>query len=318
MSEQDRPELRSCLVCGAQQWRARLASQDYITLQWFSIFECNDCGLAVTSPLPQGHAIVDFYPRRYRTNRHGATAGLRLALRQLAVDRTMPRGGKGTLLDIGCGDGSFALWMKRAGWDVSATEIDPRTIDCLKARGVNGMLQDQAFSDLDRQFDIITCWHVLEHVEHPEALLEWARRILRPGGVFQVTVPNYQSHQSKLSRGRWFHLDVPRHRVHFAPSNLRSFLEAHGFNVYRMQRVAWEYDWLGAIQSPLNGICTRPNVLFESMTGNMSWSERRKEFGTPDLIKSYVGAAILAGGAIPLVLLDWMLDGGATLTAHCR
>lgn len=85
-----------------------------------------------------------------------------------------------------------------------------------------------------------------------------------------------------------------------------------------MQRVAWEYDWLGAIQSPLNGICTRPNVLFESMTGNMSWSERRKEFGTPDLIKSYVGAAILAGGAIPLVLLDWMLDGGATLTAHCR
>src|ERR1700761_1799876 len=134
-----------CASCGHDAWTTWLTDlTDYLTGDSFGIARCNHCGLRMTQPLPLGEAIGKYYPKRYRGNRHGFTGPIRSALRRRAVARCFPPGFRGRLLDIGCGDGSFAVHMKARGWEVCATEIDPETIDRLRAEGIDAKLSATA------------------------------------------------------------------------------------------------------------------------------------------------------------------------------
>ena len=134
---------------------------------------------------------------------------------------------------------------------------------------------DEAFRDgFSAPFDTITCWHVLEHVQHPMALAKWAHANLKPGGIFQVTVPNLASWQARMFDKDWLHLDVPRHRYHFSPDTLAKLLDDAGFEIVHSTTFALEYDLFGWLQSALNRVCTRPNVLFEKLTAKTTPAQR--------------------------------------------
>lgn len=307
-----------CLVCGHDTWSADLAGlTDYLTEETFAIHRCGNCGLLVTQPLPQGETISRYYPRQYRGNRHAFTGGMRSGLRRKAVESCFEKGFRGRLLDIGCGDGSFALQMKARGWDVSATEIDPRTIERLSTLGINAKLPHEAHTaGFAEKFDAITCWHVLEHVENPRQLTEWVRSQLAPGGVFQPTVPNLNCLQAKVFGRHWVHLDVPRHRQHFSPATLRALLEKAGFQIERQSSFALEYDWFGVIQSALNPLCSRPNVLFDRLTH--APVDGGKPISKTDVILSYTAAPLIAIASLPAITAAALFGDGATLTFTCR
>ena len=74
--------------------------------------------------------------------------------------------------------------------------------------------------------DLVVLWHVLEHLDVPAATLDRIRGWLKPGGRLVVAVPNISSVQAQIGEDRWFHQDVPRHRVHFSPEGLGALLEA--------------------------------------------------------------------------------------------
>ena len=308
----------TCCSCGCDAWSPQVNDlTDYLTQETFEIHRCNNCGVQMTQPLPTGDAIGRFYPLKYRSNRHGFTGGLRSALRRRAVESNFPQGFRGRVLDIGCGDGSFALAMLKDGWKVSATEIDPNTVDRLRAGGVDAKLSHVAEAEgFDQRFDAITTWHVMEHVEHPRQVVEWARSQLAPGGIFQVTVPNVDSLQAKIFGRNWVHLDVPRHRQHFSPATLRSMVEHAGFEVERQSNFALEYDWFGVIQSALNGICSMPNVLFDKLT-NASLDEHNP-IPMTDTAISYALLPGLAVASLPVILLAAAVGDGATLTLTCK
>jgi len=230
----------SCDSCGADAWSPQTADlTDYLTHETFQIRRCSNCGLQMTTPLPTGEEIARYYPERYRGNRHGGTGGVRSILRQRAVQACFPRGFRGRLLDIGCGDGSFARHMRAHGWEVCATEIDGESVDCLRRAGINAKLSHDAEAEgFDKPFDAITCWHVMEHLEHPRRVTEWVKTQLAKDGVFQVTVPNSDSLQAKVFGRHWVHLDVPRHRQHYTPATLRALVEHAGFAVGRQSNFA--------------------------------------------------------------------------------
>lgn len=302
----------TCELCGNDRWSQQLDGlTDYLTGETFSVCRCRSCGLAVTDPMPGEGVIARYYPARYRTERQKFTAGLRVKRRASAAG-----GPGGRLLDLGCGSGEFAVEMRRRGWETAVTEINPHVLDELRAHGIEAKSADDATRDgFAEPFDVITCWHVLEHVEHPLALARWVRSQLKPGGVFQVAVPNVGSWQAATFGPDWFHLDVPRHRYHFTPPTLTRLLQEGGFDVVATSTFALEYDVFGVLQSALNRVCGAPNVLFERITarnGDAADLPRR------DLALSYALAGPLVGVSVPAALASWAAGRGATLTVACR
>ena len=119
-----------------------------------------------------------------------------------ATERHFAASFKGRLLDVGCGTGAFAMEMKRRGWQTAVTEINDAVLSDMRTEGMEAKLPaDAAHDGFSAPFDGITAWHVLEHIHHPVALANWARTQLKPGGIFQVTVPNLASWQARVRGG---------------------------------------------------------------------------------------------------------------------
>jgi SAM-dependent methyltransferase len=306
-----------CAICGADVWRPHFQGLiDHLTGERFDVERCGGCAVLATRPPPPADQVGRFYPPRYRGNRHAFTGGLRDALRRRAVEARFPKGFRGRLLDVGCGSGAFARHMRARGWDVAATEIDAGTVERLRADGIDAKLPAEADATgfAGGPFNAVTCWHVMEHVEHPAALARWVATQLAPGGVFQATVPNVASWQARLFGRRWMHLDVPRHRHHFTPATFQSLLGASGLTVEGRANVALEYDWFGVIQTALDVACSRPNVLFDRLTS-------APEAGRASALDMAVSAALagpLAAVALPPLVVGWAVGDGATLTLTCR
>ena len=334
LTKQDLPP---CPCCGATDYRVALRNvRDYISGEAFNIFRCRHCTLGIIDPMPNDQEMGRYYPPRYRVNRHAGTGGMRVKLRARALEQRFPRAFRGKLLDIGGGDAAFGLLMRQRGWEVSVTEMDAEVVSKLCRLGLDAHVPEAAAAlHWAGRFDAITCWHVLEHVNRPAEMLRWVRGILAPQGVFQVTVPDSESWQARVGGRCWLHLDVPRHRYHFSRRTLETLLVGADLPPLTWTNFALEYDWFGAIQTILNGICTRPNVLFEMMTkpkrrtlgsaeltdqtgGTVAVPPRSAPLALRDVITSISLALPIATLTLPLCLTEWITGGGATLTATCR
>ncbi len=148
--------------------------------------------------------------------------------------RSVPGPPRGTLLDVGCGDGAYLAVMKRLGWDVRGLEPDPRAVQVARERGLDVIEDTIEEAPLSADaFDAITMSHVIEHVSDPVATLVAVRRALRPGGLVVVLTPNVESWGHALFGPAWFHLDPPRHLHLFSSKNLLAVVERAGLAVVR-------------------------------------------------------------------------------------
>jgi SAM-dependent methyltransferase len=165
--------------------------------------------------------------------------GRGLALSSLMKERALlgtmclGDGGKGRLLDVGCGDGEFLSTMRDAGWDVTGVEPDPVSADVAARRHgfpvFAGSLQEAHFPDAF--FDAITLSHVIEHAYDPVELLSECSRVLAESGRVVITTPNIESRGHEIFRGSWVALDPPRHVFLFSSDTLRKCCEKAGLNV---------------------------------------------------------------------------------------
>jgi len=207
--------------------------------------------------------------------------------------------------------------MQSLGWGVGATEIDTEKVDTLRAIGVDARTPD-LFDESPGwagKFDAVTCWHVLEHIHDSEKLIRQAWDALRPGGYFDVAVPDFGSPQARRWGQDWFGLDVPRHIVHFSRANLNRVLEWPGFEVMQWRATAIEYDLFGEIQSSLNVGAKRKNELFEALTGdrgteNYPAMSRRAILYTSAILRAFI--------ALPRFTFEALRGAGGTLWVTCR
>jgi SAM-dependent methyltransferase len=125
-----------------------------------------------------------------------------------------------------------------------------------------------ALAETSGEYDAVTLWHVLEHLEDADTALAHVRSLLLPGGVLVVGVPNLGSVQARLGRERWFHLDLPRHRTHFTPAGLRLALERHGFAVVREEHRLLEHNPFGLWQTLANRFTRTPSWFFNALKRN--------------------------------------------------
>jgi SAM-dependent methyltransferase len=226
---------------------------------------------------------------------------------------------QGRLLDFGCGSGAFARWMALGGgYDVVG--LEPFSLGRPTQSDRLLLIREPLESAAPRigRFDVITLWHVLEHLNRPTEVLRRLSELLAPDGIVIVSVPNFRSWQSRLFRGGWFHLDPPRHVVHFEVETLKRCIHAAGLVPIRDWNFLPEYGLSGWVQSTLNRIVSHPNYLYELI------KDRGAVKGLGVVTHGvFATTSILAGGptlalSMPVEALASAFGGGAALTVAAK
>ena len=291
----------ACVACGGALQPRHPSVIDPQGGGTFSILACTGCGLGCTSPVPDD--LAPHYAGDYYGGRHGV-AGRWAVRRRLAILRQASGGAPpGSLLDVGCGDGSFLLGAWAAGHQVSGVELEPR-----RARAA-GLEVHAAVEGAEGRgpFHAITLWHSLEHLTDPPATLARLGRLLASGGVLIVAVPDAGSIQARLFGRFWLHLDVPRHLFHFDGRSLDATLARAGLQPVRRWHQEFEYDLIGWVQSALNALSVSPNFLLKRLTG------RRPPAHAFDWLTTLALAPPLGIAGIPATWLSTAAGRGGTL-----
>ncbi|MFQ6605045.1 MAG: class I SAM-dependent methyltransferase [Fidelibacterota bacterium] len=238
--------ISACPVCGSNTLTHKHSCVDFlVTKSSFDILECADCGACATSPQPEAGEIATFYESEEYIAHSGKSTGLIEILYKIVRRYTLrrkrtfmeDRAGliKGTILDFGCGTGEFLHVCQQQGWTV--TGLEPGESARRKATRLLGtpVLDTADLTTLDRdQFDVITLWHVLEHVPDPVAVISQLKRILKHNGALIVAVPNYTGTDARYYGSAWAAWDVPRHLVHFSPRAMRHLAAQAGLTITRV------------------------------------------------------------------------------------
>ena len=146
-----------------------------------------------------------------------------------------PKGG-GTLLDVGCGNGSFLKQAHSCGWNIVGVDPDPKAVANGLAQGLEVFLGGiERFVERESAFDVITLNHVIEHVHDPVDLLRRCIRLLKPGGQLWLETPNIKSVGFEVFERNWRGLEAPRHLVLFNSDSLHSALASAGYVAIRQR-----------------------------------------------------------------------------------
>ncbi len=296
-----------CNVCGNKLITRFPKVLDPITNEMFAIHKCKGCGLGHTVPQPKN--LSRYYGTIYYGNRHSFTSGYCTRRRLGFVASAIKEETGKKLLDIGCGDGSFLLAARDAGWEVVGTEINT---DLARAGGLDVREEIEQVSDC-ALFDCITMWHSLEHMRDIRATLSQLSKLLKPNGKLLIAVPDNGGLQSKVFRHRWLHLDVPRHLYHFDAGSLSFCLRCAGFTIQHQWHQELEYDLIGWSQSALNCFFPVPNIFFDYLTG------KQRNFSRLLNISSFALGSILTVLSLPVVAAGALFGRGGTLiNVACR
>lgn len=140
---------------------------------------------------------------------------------------------KGNLLDIGAGTGDFLTQAKNAGWNCIGIEPNEKAKNISISKGVSFT---NTLEELENNsFDVITMWHVLEHVPDLENQIKTLKRLLKPNGTIIIAVPNYKSFDAKHYKSFWAAYDVPRHLWHFSIISIQKLFSKEGLQLKKVK-----------------------------------------------------------------------------------
>jgi 2-polyprenyl-3-methyl-5-hydroxy-6-metoxy-1,4-benzoquinol methylase len=232
----------NCPICNSDSFAPFIECKDYtVSKNTFAIVQCKSCGFKLTSPRPEEAEAGKYYQSEDYVSHSNTSKGLVNKLYQQARKITLRRklklitsvSGKqqGNLLDLGCGTGEFLNTCKQSGWNVKGIEPSPDArAFAAKQYGLEVQETDK-WDFAGNSFDVVSAWHVLEHVYKLEETAKQVKRMLSPSGTFIVALPNCNSADADFYKQYWAAYDVPRHIWHFTPKDVKAFFEKQGFTL---------------------------------------------------------------------------------------
>ena len=172
--------------------------------------------------------------------------------------------GARSILDIGSGRGFFLYYLKRFyGYRKTVgTQISKNAVEFSRNKlGLEIYDKDLLELSFDNTFDIVTMWHVLEHIAEPERYIEKIYNLLDKNGKLVIEVPNFNSWTRPLTKRYWLGLDLDYHITFFTPESLSTLLEKYNFKIKAIHTFSLEYSVFMSAQSIVS-LITRSNHLF--------------------------------------------------------
>jgi 2-polyprenyl-3-methyl-5-hydroxy-6-metoxy-1,4-benzoquinol methylase len=232
-----------CPICNHTDTHQVIESQDYsLTQESFAIYQCSACNFRFTASIPSQEAISKYYKFVEYISHTDVKNGWMNRLYHLVRTKTLAQktnwiqslftGHKGHLLDIGAGTGAFVHAMYQKKWTVTGLEPDATT-RAKAFENYNIQLQStEVIFDLpENEYEVITMWHVLEHVHDLKPYIHQCFKSLKHNGRFIIAVPNYTSFDAGFYKKFWAAYDLPRHLYHFSPHAMQVLLNQFSFEI---------------------------------------------------------------------------------------
>ena len=273
----------ACDLCGSENFSLLFKGNDYrhFSPHTFAVCKCSQCGLVCLNPRPK--SMANYYRRNYNIKLLKKDAFTWLVPNKAKKIKKLKKSGR--ILDIGCGRGEFLLKMHKAGWKVYGNDISKDACDYIRIElHLKNLYNGEPLSlNLPKNyFDVITLWHVLEHLEKPRETLEKINKLLKDNGTLVIECPNFSSIQRIFFKDKWQALELPQHIYQFTPKIITKMLKLTGFEIYKEDffidpRVSFIdmkksiLRWIG-IQKPIkNSKNEELNLNSGSQTNKLIW-----------------------------------------------
>ncbi len=287
------------------------------------IVRCRECGLMWLAVFPERETLESAYQEDYYREETGerfsgpverAAAWFRERRARQILSRTS---GTGAILDVGCGRGVMLERFKMRGWRTLGTQLSRTAAEAARRlRGIEVVCAELVDMRLPAaSFDVVTIFHVLEHLTDPAAYLAKARELLRPGGLLVVEVPDHSGAGFRLLGVRHLCVDYPNHLFFFTPEPLERLLAQAGFRVEETTRFSLEYSPFTTLQNVLNLLPGEPNRFYRALMGNTDGKRLR---GEPYTWLHVFLAGMLGLPALLVSLSSLFLPAGNTIRFYCR
>jgi 2-polyprenyl-3-methyl-5-hydroxy-6-metoxy-1,4-benzoquinol methylase len=213
--------------------------EDYsVSKEKFNLFLDEDLQLLKTVPQPASDKIADYYKSEdYISHTDGKrnlfekiyqTVKKKAIQNKLSLlQNILPQ--KGKLLDIGCGTGDFLAEAQIKGWLCMGAEPNSKAKKLAQLKNIDVIEDTENLKE--KTFDIITMWHVLEHVPDLEKQIKELYRLLKTNGTLILALPNYKSYDAQHYKKYWAAYDVPRHLWHFSQDSIEPLFLPFGFRL---------------------------------------------------------------------------------------
>ena len=313
----------SCPVCLNPVTAPALVGTDFLfesTSKTFTLYSCEACRCLFLHPMPDRGEIEGFYPADYWWNarRSGGLKKLesvyrKLALRDHVAFITKAAGNRSVdVLDVGCGSGTLLGLLKHRGFRVTGLDFSAEAAAIAKAEnGVDvavGSLEEAHFPA--ESFDVVTLFHVMEHVTNPRLVLAEVSRVLKPNGVAILQVPNIESWQFKIFGARWYGLDIPRHVIDYSRNSMLKLLADSGFVVNRIRHFNLRDNSPALVSSVFPSL--------DPVSRSVRHRKRNNDESRPVEWFRHLTYLLLVTCAYPVVLLESAFGCGATIMIEAK
>lgn len=216
-----------------------------VTQEMFRLVENKTYGFLETIPQPSLETLGDYYKSEDYISHTDSKRNLfekvyhlvrKVSLKQkLNLINTFTEK-QNRLLDVGCGTGDFLQIAQENKWIVAGIEPNAEARHVANEKTNKAVFETEQLSKFKEQsFDVITLWHVLEHLPNLEGHMQTFKKLLKPNGVLVIAVPNYKSYDATYYKEFWAALDVPRHLWHFNKESVSKLVSSVSMEVVKIK-----------------------------------------------------------------------------------
>ena len=265
-----------------------LTVTDYsVSKETFELYYDQDLDLLITSPQPSPENLGRYYEsndyishtdskRSLFEKAYHFVKGIALKNKLNLINNCSSI--KGNLLDIGAGTGDFLLTAKQNGWNTIGVEPSEKAKGIAIGKGIQFSASTEELES--NSFDVITMWHVLEHVPNLQEYIANLKRIIKPNGTIIIAVPNYKSYDAKYYNRFWAAYDVPRHLWHFSKNSIKRLFSDVDIELKKVKPMWFDSFYVSLLSEKYkNGKMSFVKGFFVGFISNVS-GLHKKEFSS--------------------------------------
>lgn len=284
-------ELQRCPICQSSKISEYQQIKDYfLTQQEFNVVRCEHCGFLFLNPRPDKSEIAPYYKSEsyfsHSDGRKGLIAKMYQIVRHFNIRNKYNLIYKykkyGKILDIGCGTGDVLAYFSTKSWNVEGIEPDADARAVAEKKNHLIIHNESEINNLpDASFDVITMWHVMEHVHNLEERMETVRRLIKPDGVFIFSVPICDSWDAQHYGQYWAAWDVPRHLYHFSQTTAQLLAENHRFELVQVEPMKFDAYYIALLSEKYkSGKSSFLKAFFAGLRSNCKASNHKSNYSS--------------------------------------